>query len=1019
MVSSLTNGTEYTFQIVADDTTSASSAPAVYRTIAPGFKPSGALSTVATAVGSGRVAVTWAPPTSDGNAPIGWYVVRSVSSSPSDPIIKVSAYPTDSTATISSLNTASMYSFNVYAVNGPGYSPAVSTLSISPNISIGDIFTYIEVYEPDGGSNYAYRIYNSETDSWNMVESPYTVNDVDGEYSSSNFRYDGNTEGTSNTFSCGYNSEYDNPITDYGEYRFEFRNTNGSLLRTISTFNNNDGSYLPRSYGNSNTGFFYNSNDVTSNYDIQIYQPHTNTYQTSSITNTDNNINDINLLNNGVYFVTSNVDHYEHYVWNINSNTPTLITSNYTYDEEILYNPSTAMIVLGRVNDSSYYDTVTYMDDTGFSSNYSLPSNTYTNSDFNQYGIQGNYVYFRGYNSNTSNYDLYVFNQLPTMTPIILSNLGSNGYELEYEGNYDGPVNFDQTYASDSILVLNTEGTANRINAGGGMVEYGYTNLFYNDGNYINLTITLDDSSVPVNISNEYYGLSRMTSNYGYLVGSLNAKPHTTLMYTTAGSNDINVTGQYNILYGNVELYSTFTGSYTCANGNQGTYWVRQTGTSNPNSDPQPFGVDLWYSVENSNWGSAIDSSVQNYNNGGASYTYNNSVYGSNFILCKSLIGSISSIDSQWEGTFIDDATIVAFLQSYVNDAPFCDDPSNFSTINLVAFDEWNVSTGYVYYSTLLTTNFPYIYDGQTDYVPLRKGTAYLVSGSNTTVVSTIFTGSNLLAEYWTEINSNGAGFLVQEKDYVTAHILTSNGETSTILSTLDTFNSNYVDNYTDSDGFSDLFYFNIISPNNPDSFLYILSNDGTLLTSISSYVNLNSNFSGRNALIYNNYTSNVNIIQNGVFTSTIYLPYGYDDRDDPFPDFGNGDLAITSYDNDSNTIIVTITNDAISTFSTSFFTNYTNTFLTQSFLTMFQEIPFQLLIRDMNTGAQYGYSTISNANNVNILNQADSICFRAYSNSDMNDYIVFNFSTTTFSIQSDTSGDIEQDSFTTSPYSD
>jgi hypothetical protein len=323
-----------------------------------------------------------------------------------------------------------------------------------------------------------------------------------------------------------------------------------------------------------------------------------------------------------------------------------------------------------------------------------------------------------------------------------------------------------------------------------------------------------------------------------------------------------------------------------------------------------------------------------------------------------------------------------------------------------------------------LTTNFPYTYDGDIEDPPLAKGTAYLLTGSNTTVVSTIFTSSNLLAVSLTTINSNGAGFIVQEQTNVTAHILTATSETSTILSTVEVFFPNYETESYNQD-FYDLFYFNITSSNAPNTFSYILSNDGTLLSSNSSSSNIMTEFSRRNAFIYNSNTSNLDIIQNGVLTSTIYLPYGYDDNYDhmayPYPDFANGELAVTSYDNDSNTIIITVTNDAISTFSTNLFTDNTDLILTQSFLMIWQIYPLNILVRDMNTGDEYGYSTIGNTSNVNYLYQADSVCFTVYnSNSEPNNYIIFNFSTTTFSMQSDATGNLLINYiFSTSPYAD
>jgi hypothetical protein len=269
-----------------------------------------------------------------------------------------------------------------------------------------------------------------------------------------------------------------------------------------------------------------------------------------------------------------------------------------------------------------------------------------------------------------------------------------------------------------------------------------------------------------------------------------------------------------------------------------------------------------------------------------------------------------------------------------------------------------------------------------------------------------------------TTLNSNGAGLLEQEQNIVKSHVLTVSGETSTILSSAAAFAPTYAtDTYETS--FRDLFYYNMNSSNNFSSFLFVVSANGSLLTASEvGSNNINTHFSGRNVLRYEYNTSNLTIIQNGVLTSTIHMPYGENNMEEPYPDFANGQLAITSYDNNSNTIVVTVTNDAISTFSTSFFTNSPGAFLTQSFLMMWQSYPFKLLAHDMNVGLQYGYSTINDTNEEGYMNQADSICFKVYDHDiSARNFVVFNFSTTTFSMVSDVTGDYGNYSFTTSPY--
>ena len=131
-VSSLVNNIPYSFQITAENSNGIGN-PNYFRTVQPGLPPNPVINPTATLLSNTIVQIGWEGPTPDSNIPsTGWFVVQSISSSPSDPEFCVSAYATDSTAIISSLNTASMYSFNVYAVNDPGYSLAISTIAVSP-----------------------------------------------------------------------------------------------------------------------------------------------------------------------------------------------------------------------------------------------------------------------------------------------------------------------------------------------------------------------------------------------------------------------------------------------------------------------------------------------------------------------------------------------------------------------------------------------------------------------------------------------------------------------------------------------------------------------------------------------------------------------------------------------------------------------------------------------------------------------------------------------------------------------
>jgi hypothetical protein len=130
-VTGLTNGTPYSFYLIANNAIG-SSAAAYFRTVEPGFKASAPQTATAVADGSNPAGiVSWTAPTSDGGAEIGWYVIHSNSSDPADPIKKICTEPWKTEGYVGELNPASTYTFKVYAVNDPGYGPAAITNSIT------------------------------------------------------------------------------------------------------------------------------------------------------------------------------------------------------------------------------------------------------------------------------------------------------------------------------------------------------------------------------------------------------------------------------------------------------------------------------------------------------------------------------------------------------------------------------------------------------------------------------------------------------------------------------------------------------------------------------------------------------------------------------------------------------------------------------------------------------------------------------------------------------------------------
>ncbi len=126
----LTNGLLYTITIKASNDNGSTYGPiATFRPFAPGSGVPGAPATASAAYSSEdytNAIVSWTPPSNAGslNSPIFWYVITS----PQDNSIKRTANGlTQSSLQITGLNPLTNYTFNVRAVNCPGYGPAKST----------------------------------------------------------------------------------------------------------------------------------------------------------------------------------------------------------------------------------------------------------------------------------------------------------------------------------------------------------------------------------------------------------------------------------------------------------------------------------------------------------------------------------------------------------------------------------------------------------------------------------------------------------------------------------------------------------------------------------------------------------------------------------------------------------------------------------------------------------------------------------------------------------------------------
>ena len=121
VVTGLTNGTSYTFTVVAHNVVGDGAASAVSNAVVPGTTPvaPGAPTGVAATPGSGQASVTFTPPASDGGAGITSYTVTAspggqTASGPAGPIV------------VAALSSGTSYTFTVTATNSAGTGPASS-----------------------------------------------------------------------------------------------------------------------------------------------------------------------------------------------------------------------------------------------------------------------------------------------------------------------------------------------------------------------------------------------------------------------------------------------------------------------------------------------------------------------------------------------------------------------------------------------------------------------------------------------------------------------------------------------------------------------------------------------------------------------------------------------------------------------------------------------------------------------------------------------------------------------------
>jgi len=127
-VSGLTNGTAYTFSVVATSTAGNSTPSSASTSVSPQATVPGAPTNVTAASGNGEATVSWTAPVSDGGESIDGYIVTS---SPGG--LTCTAVAPDTTCTITGLTNGTAYTFTVVASNNIGASdPSSPSNSVTP-----------------------------------------------------------------------------------------------------------------------------------------------------------------------------------------------------------------------------------------------------------------------------------------------------------------------------------------------------------------------------------------------------------------------------------------------------------------------------------------------------------------------------------------------------------------------------------------------------------------------------------------------------------------------------------------------------------------------------------------------------------------------------------------------------------------------------------------------------------------------------------------------------------------------
>jgi hypothetical protein len=286
----------------------------------------------------------------------------------------------------------------------------------------GSTYTFLTHTTYPDLPNYYYRVYNTNTNTWSdLIDSGYSVDD---------YSYDFASEEDSKWFVIGYSK-------DSTAYVQIINPNTATIVRTLtySIANNNNGRR------DDDNGFVYNYYNGTG-YVFGALLFSTNTLIETTIDVDDSyGVYDTYILESCVMVRMSKYGSTKFYL--IKGSTTTMVQESFDIDEM----ESNDTIICGSLeNEQGFITTIFCVDTNGNYKTYSLPSETYTNSSVNIFGINKDRFFVECYKEGLE--DIYVFNSTGTLNPVVKSNIENP--DTRYFADDD-----DQTGQSNIFVISN------------------------------------------------------------------------------------------------------------------------------------------------------------------------------------------------------------------------------------------------------------------------------------------------------------------------------------------------------------------------------------------------------------------------------------------------------------------------------------------------------------------------------------------------------------------------------------